>query len=290
MPPCSRFTSPLAAALLVGLAGCGGTPTSPSMPPPPHTTMPSPDAQVTAIHFPYRSIDVGGGEWSRRVQRSSQMVGGTDFIAMGQKRAPQVDLVYAGRFPALGAQITINGQPWWSTVASCESQEGYAGSTTLNAPSWTPPDTGTYVFAVSLDPENQYAEVNETNNAATLVVRASFGNLTANRIELDRVVSGTLVLADTVSVGTPVQVIVMSSCWGEFPAYRMRLEQNGAALIDTTTSCASDILYGFNNPQLVWIASDPGVHVFTLTLDPDHEIKESSMGDNVVTASLVVVP
>src|SRR5262245_47758540 len=288
----SPFVQTMTVAFVVLLAGCGKNPASP-IPVQPHTPVPSPDVKLVELHFPYRSISIGGGEWAGPgIKRSPRGASREATLFLGVGDTPQGDFWFAGRFPNLGAQITLNGQSWWSRTVSCASQDGYEDHTSVQAPMWTPPDSGTYVFAATLDPGDLYPELDETNNSDTLVVHALVGNLGAMEIELDQTVNGFVVRADTIHVGAPVHVIVRSWCQGAYPAYRMRLDQNGEALLDSVTSCSSDafLFPGFNNPELDWVARDPGVHTFTLVLDPDHATRESSLNDNTVTASLVVVP
>ncbi|HET9252355.1 MAG TPA: hypothetical protein VFP58_09575 [Candidatus Eisenbacteria bacterium] len=68
------------------------------------------------------------------------------------------------------------------------------------------------------------------------------------------------------------------------------LEQNGIALIDSIVSCESGYLGGFVIPERTWVANAPGMHVFTVSLDPDAETQESTRSDNQATATLHVVP
>jgi len=288
----SRFVRTMTVAFVVVLSGCskGGTSTPVS---PFHIPVPGPDVEYVDLHFPYRSISIGGDGWSGRgIERSPRSATGEDIMYLGLSDTPQVDFSFAGRFPNLEARITLNGQYWWSSTQSCVSPEGYESYRTLGAPLWSPPDSGTYVFAVALDPDDLYPEIDETNNTDTLIVHALVGNLNAMEIELDETVNGFVMRADTVHVGTPVHVIVRSWCQGAYPSYRMKLDQNGEVLLDSVTSCSSDayLFPGFNNPELDWVAETPGVHDFTLTLEPDPGTRESNTGDNTVSAHLVVVP
>ncbi len=205
----SRFVRTMTVGIAVLLSGCGqGTPTPVS---PFHVPVPSPDVKIVELHFPYRSISIGGGGWSGRgIERSPSSATREATLYVGQSDTPQVDFWFAGRFPNLGARITLNGQPWWSRAVPCASPEGYESHLSTVAPPWSPPDTGTYVFEVTLDPDDLYPEIDETNNSDTLIVRALTGNLHAFEIELDQTVSGVVVRAGAVPVGTPVHVIVRS--------------------------------------------------------------------------------
>ena len=213
------------------------------------------------------------------------------MLYVGERRNPALDVQYAGTFQSLGARFTINGQPWWSTTVSYSSPPGEAGVNTLTAPLWSPSDSGVYMIAITLDPNNQYAEIDEENNSDTLVARTLIGDLIAEVIELDKTVSGNVVRADTVTVGTLVAIRASIFCLGGYPSFRARLAQNGMAVLDTTLSCEStDLGYGVSSLHPSWIANSPGTHVFTLEVDPNHEVIESNLADNVATDALLVIP
>ena len=270
--------------LALAVPGCGQEePTAPL--PPPHTAVPSPDVRVQLAHFPLNPYE----GWAPALRRSRLTPSGSDIIYVGQPRPPLLDFAYAGSFPDLGARVTIDGQDWWDTTIVCVSREGYEDQSIVVAPPWSPADTGTYVIAMSLDPGNSYPELNEGNNSDTLFVRAYLGNLWALEIELTTAASGT-VWVDTVPVETPVNVVVRGNCWGSFPTFRMVLEENGSVLIDSTVSCESGFDVGSLVTQMTWVAHDPGVHTFTLYMDPDAQFTESVRWDNEDSATLEVVP
>jgi len=133
---------------------------------------PSPDVRALVAHLPFPSvvgIDLPCCLADRAIQRSShRVIPATSYL--GIPLYPQLDLTYAGSFPRLEASVSINGQPWWSKTLSCVSPQGELHGFTLDTQAWSPPDTGTYIFAMTLDPTNQYSEVDESNNSDTLAI------------------------------------------------------------------------------------------------------------------------
>jgi len=253
---------------------------------------PSPDVEAVTAHLPYPAPIGDILPWSlagRGIKRSIRSTMNGDSIYLGLGCTPQVDIAYAGTFPSLEARVTLNGQPWVSKTFSCASPERMRGGFTVDMPRWSPPDTGTYVFAMTLDPNDRYTEVDESNNSDTLIVRALPGNLAAGRIEF-QLATGEAVPGNTVHVGTPVRVLLRSSCLGGYPSYRMRLEQDREVLLDRVTSCVSHMYPEPSDAELGWMAVGPGTHTFTLSLDPDRETRESDRADDTVSASLVVLP
>src|SRR5258706_13491893 len=108
----SRFVRTMPVGIAVQLSGSGqGTPTPVS---PFHVPVPSPDVKIVELHFPYRSISIGGGGWAGRgIERSPRSATREAPLYVGQSDTPPVDFWFAGRFPNLGARIRRTGEPLW---------------------------------------------------------------------------------------------------------------------------------------------------------------------------------
>ncbi len=264
---------------------------APPSPPPRHP------ATGTDLYLLGVGTSSSGAKFARGIVASPRSAANSETLGVyvGLPVAVGLSYWYAGSFPALHGEVTLDGAPWDSMSVGRATGTGYYEYSYASLRTWTPADSGLHVFQGTLDPENLYEEVDETNNSATLVVHAHFGNAWAFSLEFSRSVTDKWgehnVPADTVTAGTQVFLSGMTVCNGVLPSLRITLSQGDVVIADKRVSVNATGWYpSFPSIGGTWAAEIPGPHEFTLRVDPDDEYPESDEADNTITSTIFVTP
>lgn len=323
---CVSVILALAGAGDCGYVSCDQAPTSPNSgsttPPPP----PEPDKPLWIANF-HLVEDCWIEDWRKNWGGSpTQMGAGAardeagDGNLLGVSQESRRDL-YTGMVPRLivkcdesfethRVEIHVNGVLWWEEETTCEIEGGGAGyrpdAHRFEAPEFVPPDTGRFDFRAIVRGLPATSEPGQSIDEKTVRTRVSLGDLVALAIRFDdremwpikadihppRPTDKPLP-PDTISVNTPVTVESASWIHGTFKDFRVVVDCDGAVLLDESYSFRPTCYWSLPLNELrevSWTPTVPGDYTFTLTLNPDHRLREADYSNNVVSRVLTVTP
>jgi hypothetical protein len=148
------------------------------------------------------------------------------------------------------------------------------------------PQTGTYTITLTIDPDNEYVEVNESNNVWVVTVEVS--NKPDMRI-VSSFINPTLL---NPAIGEPITVSVTYDNIGASNVNdQMKMKLFIDNVVIETVSGLSGLAannYATVNFTVPWSSTIPGTHVIKAFIDSDNGIVENDEDNNIATRAVIV--
>ena len=196
--------------------------------------------------------------------------------------ADTVEVKYQISGPGLSGTVNLATVKAYDVLTNC-----FACPQGVSLPSpFVFPQTGTYTITLTIDPDNEYVEVNESNNV--WVVTVEVNNKPDMRV-FPSYINPTLL---NPAKGQPITVSVTYDNIGSSNVndqMKMKLFIDNVA-IDSVSGLSGLATYNYAtvNFSVPWSSTIPGTHVIKAFIDSDQVILESDEDNNIATRALTV--
>jgi hypothetical protein len=206
-------------------------------------------------------------------------------------------------------EIYVNEILWWEDETGCEPEErsGYRPEAhRFEAPLFIPPDTGLLAFRAVVQGSPATSEPDKSIDQKTLRALVMPGDLMALAIKFDGREpwpikwdvyppnpTGKPLPPDTISVNTSVSIESASWIRGTYKGVQVVIDRDGVVLLDEPHTFRPACHWPTplkEHQTVVWTPAQAGDYTFTLTLNPDHRLRETNHINNVVSRVLTVTP
>jgi len=275
---------------IVGTALYGCSKHSPVQPAPVSELPPNLKAYEGTIYWP--DIPIGGmTAASPRTGPDALANHETNQVVAGTGALPLVRQVCAGSFPDYQIHFYVNDELWWDRASSTTAPVGAHLWLGIYGMMWVPPDTGTYVIRIVLDATNRYQESDETDNEVSFKVRVIPPDLVAGMLEVIEWRNGYPYRVNSVTAGTPVQVVAWSFARGPFANHRAVLEGPDGVMLDHRATLAGGTIFpDIRQDTVACTPRIPGTSQFRYVVDPDGNFFDGNRANNTAIMDLTVLP
>jgi uncharacterized membrane protein len=198
--------------------------------------------------------------------------------AAGDEVTIQATVVNAGAITASGVVVALTSDI--GEVARTTLDDLVPGSLGVATLKWTPPP-GSHLVRVVVDPDGEIAETDEDNNQVSIIVMVSSPDLS--------IVPGDIAIDPsypTESSVATIRIVITNTRQLLAGPFNVRVTVDGEDL--GTREVASGLVGGANvTLELPWTAT-PGRHTFKVEVDPDGDVLEEDLSNNVASRSFSV--
>jgi hypothetical protein len=200
---------------------------------------------------------------------------------IGPLPATNVEVNFSVQGPGIVGSLNLGNALLTNTYQNCICPF----TATLNS-NFVFPDSGTYVFTITVDPNNAIAECSDANN--TMVV-SMYSSSKADMRVLSQFINPSLL---NPAVGQPVTFDITYENIGApnvNDSMELFLQVNNTP--HDSVKPVGGLITGDNNTvhfSTVWSSNLPGVHVVRAIIDHDNEIAESNENNNEATRAIIV--